>query len=151
MVALNHTVNTNNLREGDDLLPPGNYVVEITDATMKDTKSGTGQMIVITYRVTEGAQVNCLLTDRFNFWNQNEVAQRIGRAQFDKMVNAAGMVKVDDTNELPGKKLGIKVENRQSQDWVNDKGETVQGKPQNEIKKYFKVVSETAPASTPWS
>lgn len=160
MTYINHTVDESNLKQGDDTLPPGNYVVEVTKCETAKTRNDD-TMIVVSLTVSEGSQKGSSLTDRFNYFHKSEQAQRIARAQFDRMLNAMGVAVCNDTSELIGKKLGIAVENEDNT-FIRQDGSQVQT-VRNKIKKYLRVDTPVAQApvqeapapqaqtSTPWS
>lgn len=97
-------VSTNNY----DPIPAGWYNAVINSAELKDTKSGTGQYINVRYDVTEihaGRVVFGMITVK----NANAVAEQIGRQQLGELLRAIGKASVNDTDELLGAQLCIKV------------------------------------------
>ncbi len=121
-----------------ELLPPGDYVAQIIQSEIKDTKSGNGRMIVFTFSIAEGEKEGRLAWARINFINPNAQAQSIGRKELGNIARAAGVSKFSDTEELHYKPLIITLGVK------NDP--TGQYRPQNEIKAYKPISGPGAAA-----
>lgn len=90
-----------------DVMPPGKYVVEATDAIVKDTRAGTGQYIKVTFSVLEPSEfANRKMWQNFNIKNPNPEAVEIGKSQLKGFMESAGMTKdtIDSVHELIGLK-----------------------------------------------
>ncbi len=93
-----------------DVLPAGVYTVEITDAEIKDTKTGNGQYIKIAHAVLEPAQfARRKLWNNINIRNPNAQAEQIGAQQLASLCRAAGISVLSDTDELIGKVVRARV------------------------------------------
>jgi len=95
-----------------DLLPAGWYTAIITEAELKDTKSGTGQYIKVRYDVTGPSCQGRVVFGNFNIKNQNVKAEEIGRQQLGDLMRALGLPAVNDTDQLINGHLSIKVDIR---------------------------------------
>jgi hypothetical protein len=99
-------------RSGDafELLPRGKYVAEIEDIEERPTKAKTGHFYNVTFTVTKGQYKNRKLWMILNYDNPNEVAERIGREQFNALCAVAGFEDgVKTTEKLHGKVVGLHV------------------------------------------
>lgn len=147
MVALNHTVDENNLKQGEVLLPPANYLVQVVDQSVEETKSNANnKMIVLQYQVIDGVHEGAKITDRFNFWHSNPKAQEIARKQFDRMCDALGLKHVRDTKDLLNHQMVISIEN-EAGSFVAQNGNTVET-VKNKIVRYLKKDDAATPAAS---
>lgn len=144
MVALPRTVDVEKEAGGSGMvfIEEGRYRAVIVSSEMKDTKTG-GKMVAFKIIITEGAHKDTEFVEYINVVNSNPEAVNIGLRQIANMGKAVGLTHVNDSNELHNKPLIIEVKNKKSEDWVNDKGETVEGRMKSEIKKYHPVSSGT--------
>lgn len=139
-----------------EALPPNIYEATITQAELKDTKAGTGQYIKIRYDIVGPTHQGRVVFGNFNIKNPNPKAEEIGRQQLGEMMTAIGIAKVNNTDQLIGARLKIKLVVRSSEEY----GE------QNDIKGWSSVsgasipkISETSEstsaatskASPPWA
>jgi len=71
-------------------LPAGDYVVEIEDAKILDTKSMTGKRLSLKYKVKQGDFADRVIFQNLNIINPSDVAQKIAREQLKKLCSAIG-------------------------------------------------------------
>jgi len=83
-----------------EILPPGQYVVQIVRSEMRATKSGNGQQLVLELDVLEGAQAGRKLFDRLNLVNPNTQAVEIAERTLSAICHATGRMQVQDSEEL---------------------------------------------------
>ena len=83
-----------------EILPPGQYVVQIVRSEMRPTKSGTGQQLVLELDVLEGPQAGRKLFDRLNLVNPNTQAVEIAERTLSAICHATGRMQVQDSEEL---------------------------------------------------
>ena len=129
MVALPETFAPADVPEDErsfEPLPIGNYRLQAIEAKIEDTKSGTGQMLVLTHEVLEGPAANRRLWDRLNIRNENADAQRIAQRALADFCLQIGVGQLRDTDELLFKPFTAKVGIRQDK--------TGQYGPQNTIR-----------------
>lgn len=122
-----------------DALPAGNYMAAISESDIVPTKSGTGQMLKLTWRVTDGPMKGRVIFDRLNIQNANPKAEEIGQRQLSALCHAAGVLQLQDTQQLHGIPMQIKVTVRRD--------ESGQYGDQNEVKDYRFVGGASAPAA----
>jgi hypothetical protein len=122
-----------------DLIPDGFYRAEIVASEMKQTKAGTGSYISLRFKLDgnpkfDGRQLFCNL----NIDNPNPKAVEIAQRQLADIMECCGVQEVEDSEELHGKPMLIKVRTRKGNGQYDD---------QNEIKG-FKPVNSGAPAAS---
>ena len=90
-------------------IPTGEYTAVITASDMKDTKSGSGKYLQLTYQIVDGEYKNRLIFENINLINRNEVAVKIAQKTLSSICHAVGVLHPKDSNELHDKPLMIKV------------------------------------------
>jgi len=90
-------------------IPAGSYIAQITDSSIKPTKSGTGTMLNLTWTILDGQFANRKVFDRINVQNANPEAEKIGQRQLSSICHATGVMKLQDSNQLHGKPVKITV------------------------------------------
>lgn len=131
-------------------LPSGWYTCVVAGAEIKNTKAGTGQYISIKYDITGPSHQGRVVFGNLNIKNPNPKAEEIGRQQLGELMRAIGLATVQDTDQLIGGQLQIKLEVRESEQYGAS----------NDVKAYKSTGSappaaaKAAPASTkaapPW-
>lgn len=137
MAFLEQTFDINELPQGTssfEPLPLGWYSGVITGAELKNTKNGTGQYISLKYQVTAPTHQGRVVFGNINIKNANPKAEEIGRQQLGEIMRAIGLARVQDTDQLIGGNLQIKLAIRESEGY----------EPQNEFKG-FKAMEGSAP------
>lgn len=94
-----------------EALPKGRYLVQVDDTEMKQTRNKNGEYLEVRFVVLAPKEAkNRKLWARLNVKNPSEIAQRIGREQFNALAMAAtGSIKVAKTESLHNKKLIVHV------------------------------------------
>jgi hypothetical protein len=98
-----------------DLVPNGWYTAEVREASYVETKkskeagTGDGFYVKLMWSVTEGAHKGRVLFATLNVKNANPKAATIGKSQLRQLEKAMGLQPIDDTDELEGKPVSIKV------------------------------------------
>lgn len=124
--------------EGFKPLPAGTYTVQVDEAEIKETKSGTGSYINVKFAV-EGTKQK--LFHMFNIKNDNPKAVEIGLQQLKSFVKCAGWTdfKLNDVGMLIGCKADAVVKLR-----TDEFGE-------KSVISYFKPLSDKSKSeSTPF-
>lgn len=133
LASLNFNADTVEPSAGDFTpVPEGKYVALISDSEMKDTKSGTGQYLQLTFQIIEGQYSGRLLWARLNIRNPNSKAVEIALGELSAICRAIGVATPNDSSELHDKPLEIKVKVRKRMDT---------GDLTNELKGYYKLKS----------
>lgn len=124
------------------LLPAGQYTVEITDAEIKPTKAGTGSLLKIEHTVIDPADhAKRKVWKQINVANPNAEAERIGRSELSQLCRAVGIAVLDDSDQLIGKVVRVRVGIR--------KGNAAYPDDSNEIKSYESALAAPVPGTPP--
>lgn len=94
-------------------LPAGAYEVEITNAEIRDLKSGNGVGLNIEYTVISPAQhANRKIWQNLNIKHSNPQAEQIGQSQLSALCRALSIGVLNDSDELFGRILRVSVKIR---------------------------------------
>ena len=141
---LGQVFNRDEMPEGSgnfDPIPAGWYTAQIAKAELKDTKDGTGQYINMQMTITGPSYQGRVVFAMINIRNKSQKAEEIGRQQLGDLMRALGLARVQDTDELIGGNLSVKVAIDQSP-----------GYDAKNVVKAYKAIEGSAPpmpASTP--
>lgn len=119
-----------------DPIPEGWYDVEIKGAELRTTKAGNGQYIAVRYDVTGPTHAGRVVYGNLNVSNPNPKAEEIGRQQMGELMRSIGLPVLQDTDQLVGGRLSIKVSIRKSEQYGDS----------NDVKGFKAVVGGAAPA-----
>jgi hypothetical protein len=120
MAQLNEVFDVNSMPKSErsfEPLPAGWYNVTITGADLKQTKAGTGEYIAVRYDVAGPTHTGRVVFGNLNIKNPSPTAESIGRQQLGELMRAAGFAKVEDTDQLIGGQLQIKLDIRKSEQY----------------------------------
>lgn len=112
MAFLNETYDVSTLPKGSnnfEPLPAGWYAASITKAEVCATKDGRGQYIKIRYDITGPTHQGRVMFGNLNIRNASAQAEEIGRQQLGELMRAIGLDRVNDTDQLIGGHLQIKL------------------------------------------
>lgn len=116
-------------------LPAGWYTATISGAEIKQTKAGTGEYIAVKYSITGPTHQGRVVFANLNIKNPNPKAEEIGRQQLGEVMRASGLARVDDTDQLIGGSLSIKLEVKSSEQYGDN----------NEVKGFKAVAGGSMP------
>ncbi len=144
MASLGITLNQSDLPEGQnfDPIPDGWYTAQIKAAELKNTKPkegqtvSDGQYIAVQYAVTGPTHAGRVIFGNLNIKNRNPEAERIGMSQLGMVMGSIGLPKIEDTDQLIGGNLQIKVGMSKAQDGYEAR---------NEVKGWKAIEGGTAP------
>jgi len=119
-------------------LPEGWYSAEIGDAEIRVTKDGTGQYIRCRYNITGPTKAGRVVFGNLNIMNKSQKAEEIGRQQLGELMRCIGLGRIEDTDQLIGCPLQIKLSIRPAENGYA---------AQNEVRG-FRVAEGAAPAKT---
>jgi hypothetical protein len=95
------------------VLPAGIYDVEITDAEVRELKSGKGTGLSITYTVLAPEEhTNRKIFQNLNIKHENPEAEQIAQSQLSALCRTLGIGQLDDTDDLFGKTVRVRVKVR---------------------------------------
>lgn len=138
MTRLNFDATTVAPSQGPELLPAGWYVAIIDQSEDKPTKDGLGSYLQMRFKVIEGQYVGATFFARLNLANSNPDTVRISKEQLSAICHAAGHLRVQDSQELHGKPMRVKLKVR--------KDKTGEYEDQNEISQW-KNLAEPIPGT----
>lgn len=114
MAFLGEAFNVDDMPQGDggnfEPIPAGVYDATITRADVKATKDGTGSMIAIRYDIVGPSHQGRVIFGNLNIRNKSPRAEEIGRQQLGDIMRAIGLSRLEDTDQLIGGQLKIKVD-----------------------------------------
>ena len=135
-------------------LPDGWYTAVINKADLKPTKDGSGKYIAVRYDIIAPTHQGRIVFGNINIKNKSTTAEEIGRQQLGSLMRAIGLARVDDTDQLIGATLQIKLATRTQEGY----------EPNNDIKAFKAVegaamsmpamtapTTTTTKASPPWA
>lgn len=149
MAFLGETFSINSLPQDErnyDLIPEGWYTVKMTQADVKPTKSGTGEKIDIRYDIMGPTQQGRVIFGSVNIRNQSPQAEEIGRQQLGRIMRAIGLDEIENTDQLIGGELQIKITIKQPSDKDRAAG---YDRTKNEISGYKACEGRSAPLPSP--
>jgi len=117
MANLGQSFNANDIPQSEnnfEPIPAGWYEVSINTAELKETKAGTGEYIALRYDVLGPAHQGRVIFGNLNIRNPNSKAQDIGIQQLGELMRAIGLPSVEDTDQLVGGHLEVKVKIREA-------------------------------------
>lgn len=114
-------------------IPTGNYVAEVNRSEVKATKDGRGSYLSLSLKVLEGDFAGRLIFQNITLTNANATAQTIGREQMAQLAGACGILNLQDSEQLHGKPIGIRV--------AIETDKSGQYEPRNTVKKFFPLNS----------
>ena len=120
---------------GFEPIPNGWYTTNIAGADLKDTNAGTGQYIAMQLLVTGPNCQGRVVWANLNIRNPSQKAEKIGRGQLNAVMRAIGLLEIDDTDQLIGGSLDVKVSIRRSEEYGD----------RNEVKDYRAIEGSAAP------
>lgn len=123
-------------------IPAGKYLAIITEDEMKETRSGNGQYLKLTFEIIDGEYKGRKLWVNLNLVNSNMKAVEIARADLSAICRAVGVLQLQDTVQLYNLPMVIT---------VKCKKDPETDEMRNEIKGYEAKVAyaPSAPASAP--
>lgn len=120
---------------GFDPIPDGWYTVSIAQADLTDTKAGTGKYIKMRLDVTGPSHQGRVIFCNLNIRNPNPKAEEIGRKQLDSVMRSIGLSGVQDTDQLIGGVMAVKVTTKHDEQYGDS----------NEVKGFKSVNGSSAP------
>lgn len=109
MAAINFDATTVTPNASFDPLPAGWYNANITASEMKPIKDGSGAYIRLELTILDGDYANRKVFDHLNVQNNSQVAQEIAYATLSSICHATGVIQVQDTSQLHGIPLEVKL------------------------------------------
>jgi hypothetical protein len=92
-----------------DPIPSGWYPMVIKNSEMKPTKDKQGAYLELEFEVIDGEYKGRKVWDRLNLQNKNPVAVEIAYGSLSAICHAAGIIQVQDSQQLHGIPMEVKV------------------------------------------
>lgn len=122
-------------------LPAGVYDVEITNADVRDLKSGNGTGLNVEYTVISPEQhARRKIFQNLNIRHTSAQAEQIGQSQLSALCRAVGIQRLDDSDQLFQRVLRVSVKVRPAQGQYG---------PSNDVTGYEAVGVGAPPAQRP--
>ena len=121
-------------------MPPGWYIATITSASIEKTNAGTGSYIKLRYDITGPTHQGRCVFGNLNIKNPNPKAEEIANQHLGEIMRAIGLYRVDDTDQLVGGTLSIKLSIKEAS------GDYDAG---NEVKGFKSINGTMPPAGAP--
>lgn len=134
---------------GGDPVPAGWYNVMIDESEMKPTKTEGGLRLSLRFTILDGQYANRKVFTGLNLKNANPVAQEIAYKQLSAICHAVGVMQVQDSQQLHGRPLKIKVKVRAAQGDYEASNDITAYKNINE--QVDGPATGGAPAGAPWA
>lgn len=111
MVALNFDASQYTPSTGtQDAIPAGWYNAMIDQSEQKMTKANDGSWYLeLRFNIVDGQYAGRKVFERLNMGNHNPVAQKIAYEDMSAIAHAAGIIQVQDSSQLHGIPMKIKV------------------------------------------
>lgn len=71
-----------------EVLPPGSYTVQISQAEKRPTRDGSGSYLWMEMDIIDGPYAGRKVWDRLNIWNKNETASSIAKQSLSAICRA---------------------------------------------------------------
>lgn len=124
MTDLNFDANTVEPDEGMDAIPAGWYNALIDESDMVPTKAGDGAYLKLRFNVVDGPYANRKVYTNLNLHNPNDQTVQIARRQLSAICHATGVLVVQQTEQLHGIPIQIKVKKTKSEEYGEGNGIT---------------------------
>ena len=92
-----------------ELLPPGDYVAQITSSEMRNTKDNSGQYLWLEMDILDGEYTNRKIWSRLNLVNSNPGTVEGAYRDLSAICHATGVLEMSDTEQLHCKPMIVSV------------------------------------------
>ncbi len=153
MSFLGETFNVGDLPQSDrnyDPLPAGWYDATIVKADLNPTKDGTGQRINVRYDITGPTHQGRVVFGGINIRNKSPRAEEIGRQQLGDICRCIGLSSIQDTDQLIGNQIKIKVKLEDDRNDVVG-WKAVGGSPAPAVAPQAPATAPATGAAPPWA
>lgn len=123
-----------------EALPAGWYNAAIDESEMKPTKDGTGVYLQLRFNVLDGQYAGRKVFSRLNLRNANAVAQEIAYKDLSAIAHAVGVLHVQDSQQLHGIPMKIKLKLKPADDRYD---------ASNEIQQYRSINDDVGTVGAP--
>ena len=132
MSKFGQVINVDDLPDGG-VIPAGTYEATIEKCDFVENKAGNGTLIKVSWKIDGPTMAGAMVFDQINFSHPNEVAQRLGQAQFKRLLIATGTKIIQESEQLIGARCQIRVAVDPAKDGYDER---------NSVKEYKALGSE---------
>jgi Protein of unknown function (DUF669) len=102
MARLSEAIDIDNTEpsRGFGTIPAGDYTMQVIESELKDTKSGNGQILSLTWEVIEGPQERSRVWDNINYLHNSPKCQAIGQGHVKSICDAIGITGLLEDSEV---------------------------------------------------
>lgn len=97
-----------------EMLPVGDYTMQVTQSDLRDTKAGDGQYIWLELEILGPKYAGRRYWERLNLFNKNETAVRIAKKTLGAICNAVGVAAFEDTEQLHLKPMKVVITHKEN-------------------------------------
>lgn len=101
MARLNNTFNLSEM-DTATTIPEGNYTLTISEASVEVTKNGKGEYLKLKCQVIGPTNAGFVIFQNINIVNPSTEAEKIGRRELAKLMQAISIDTLYDTDQLLG-------------------------------------------------
>ncbi len=136
-------------------VPSGDYPVQITESSMKPTKTGAGQFLLLILRIMSGEYAGRQLQLRLNILNPSNEAVEIAYAELSAICHVTGVVQCQDSTQLHNRQFMVRVVEEPRTDDPTKMGNEIKaildhlGNPPSETSPATAAAPATAPVAMP--
>lgn len=141
MSFLGEDFNADELPDSDnvfDPVPAGWYDCTIAAVEDRKTKAGNGKYLSVRYTIVGPTHQGRMFFGNINYRNPSAEAEKIGRAQLGEIMRAIGLASLNDSDQLIGGSLKVKVVVRKDKHYGDS----------NEPKGFKALAQSSMPASS---
>lgn len=131
-----------------EAVPAGKYIAVITESEFKQTKSGNGHFLELTFEIIEGELKGRKVWARLNLDNPNQQAVQIARGELSAICRAVNIMQPKDSVELHNLPLEITVKCKKRDD-SNELSNEIKGYAAKESSANQSAPAEQANTNTP--
>jgi len=132
-----------------DPIPSGWYIAAMDESELKPTKAGDGHLLLCRFNVLDGQYAGRKLFARLNIGNMNPVAVEIAYKELSAIAHATGVIQVQDSQQLHGRPLKVKVRLRAASGDYDANNEITAYRNVNDPTAVNTASTATAPPSLP--
>ncbi len=107
--------NHDDMQSGFDPIPKGDYLAKVVESDVKVTKAKTGKYIKFKFEILQGEFKGRFIWTNMNIVNPNPVTVDIAQKELATLCRAVGKAVIQDTQELHGIPLLLKVKIKPAQ------------------------------------
>ena len=140
----------------DEVLPAGDYKMQVVQSELRSTKAGDGQYLWLEFEILGPNFAGRRFWDRLNLFNKNEQAVKIANQQLMAISNAVGMsFPPGDSEELHFKPIKVVIKHKDNKQGNVEARPHYYGLGTNTassapVRAVTPAAEHAAPAAKPW-